>query len=202
MTSAGPVRGWARLLRVAALGTSSLLLAGVAHVAGGGHLPGLGLGLLLIAVTGALAVVLTARRCRLPLLLLVLGVEQIVLHTLFEASRPMDCAAAAIMPAVHEPAMLCRPVAAVATGDHSLSLVMLVAHVLATAVTAWLLSRGEAALWRLADSVVRAALPRTTPWPAAPPQAPALSPLRTLVALVHRDDAPPRGPPAIGLALG
>jgi hypothetical protein len=179
-----------------------LLLAGLAHVAGGGRLPGVGLSLLLTAGTGAVAVVLTVRRCRLPLLLAVLGVEQLVLHLLLDASSSMDCATAAAMPAVHDGAMLCQPGVAAAAADHPVSLVMLGAHVLATALTAWLLSRGEAALWRLAERVVRAALPAMTPPPAPARPAPAVPQRTALVAWMHGGDAAPRAPPWVGLAVG
>ena len=40
-------------------------------------------------------------------------------------------------------------------------------HVLATVVTAWMLARGEALLWQLADQIVRASLPPAALWPAA-----------------------------------
>jgi hypothetical protein len=195
-----PTTGWARLLRASAFGTASLLLAGLAHLVGGGELPDPGLGLLLIAATGMVAVVVTARRCRLPMLLTVLGAEQLLLHALLDSSEPV---AACAQPAVHG-GMVCLPVtgpAAVAVG-HSLSLVMFSAHVLATVLTAWLLARGEAALWRLADRVVRAATAAVTSWPAAAPRVLVVSPLRSMTARVLRDDAPPRGPPARCSALG
>jgi hypothetical protein len=181
-------------------GTASLLLAGLAHLVGGGQLPDPGLGLLLVAATGMVAVVVTARRCRLPMLLTVLGAEQLLLHALLDSSEPVVACAE---PTLHG-GMVCLPVtgpAAVAVG-HPLSLVMLGAHVLATVLTAWLLARGEAALWRLADRVVRAATAAVTSGPAAAPRVLVVSPLRSMTARVLRDDAPPRGPPARCAALG
>jgi hypothetical protein len=195
-----PTTGWARLLRASVFGTASLLLAGLAHLLGGGEVPDPGLGLLLIAATGMVAVVVTARRCRLPMLLTVLGVEQLVLHALLDASDPVVACAE---PALHG-GMVCLPVtgaAAVAVG-HPLSLVMFGAHVLATALLAWLLARGEAALWRLADRVVRAATAAVTPWPSAAPRVRAVRPLRSLTVGVLGEDAPPRGPPAGCAAVG
>jgi hypothetical protein len=197
-----PTAGWARLLRATAFGTASLLLAGLAHLLGGGRLPDLGLGLLLTAATGMVAVVVTARRCRLPLLLTVLTAEQLILHLLFAADGVRSCAATSTMPALHNNAVICGSEAAAQTLAHPLTLLMLAAHLLATALTAWLLARGEKALWRLADRVVRAALPTLASWPAAAPRELALTPLRALTAAVHRDDAPTRGPPRVCPAVG
>jgi hypothetical protein len=190
-----PTTGCTRVLRVTAFGAASLLLAGLAHILGGGRLPDLGLGLLLTAATGMVAVVLTARRCRLPLLLTVLGAEQLILHALFTDADPVPCATSAI-PALHGGATCLPPAeAAVAAASHPLPLLMLAAHLLATVATAWLLARGEAALWRLADRVVRAATAAVTPSPSSAPAVLSVSPLRTLTARVLRDDAAPRGPP-------
>src|SRR3954454_10511944 len=113
-----PTTGWTRLLRAGAFGTASLLLAGLAHVLGGGGLPDLGLGLLLVAATGTVAVVLTARRCRLPLLLTTLGAEQLTLHALLTDDGSLSCAA---MPAVHGGAMACAPLAAAAPHGSTVS---------------------------------------------------------------------------------
>jgi hypothetical protein len=128
------------------------------------------------------------------MLLAVLGAEQLILHALLDSSGPVVACAE---PALHG-GMVCLPVtgpAAVAVG-HPLSLVMLAAHVLATVLIAWLLARGEAALWRLADRVLRAATAAVTPWPSAAPRLLAVSPLRSMTTRVLREDAPPRGPPA------
>lgn len=194
-----PTTGWTRLLRAGVFGTASLLLAGLAHVLGGGGRPDLGLGLLLVAATGTVAVVLTARRCGLPLLLPTLGAEQLTLHALLTDGGSMSCAA---MPAVHGGAMACAPVAAAAPHGSTVSTwLMFGSHALATVVTAWLLARGEAAVWRLAERLVRAALPTVTRWPSlaltgtgGPLPAPVVSP--------HRADPPPRGPPACLPAVG
>jgi hypothetical protein len=160
------------------------------------------MGLLLTAATGMVAVVVTARRCRLPLLLTVLGAEQLILHLLFGADGPTSCAATSTMPALHNSAVICGSEAAAQTLAHPLSLLMLAGHLLATALTAWLLARGETALWRLAERVVRAAVAAVTPWPGATPRDLALTPLRMLTAGGVRDDAPPRGPPTPRPAVG
>jgi hypothetical protein len=194
--SPGPTKGWTRLLRASVLGTASLLLAGLGHLAGGGETPDLGLGLLIVAATGMVAVVVTARRCGLPLLLTVLGAEQLVLHALFTGADPAGCASPAA--SMLHGAAICLPGgdAVRNAASHPLPLLMLAAHLLATVLTAWLLARGEAALWRLADEVVRAATAAVTPWPAAGPRVLAVGSLGTMTARVFRDEVPPRGPPA------
>ena len=196
-----PTAGWARLVRVAAFGGTSLLLASLAHLVGGGQLPGAGLLLVLAVVTGAVAAVVTARRCRLPLLLTVLTVEQVGLHTLFTAG-PLDCPAApavltAAMPAGHTGSLICTP-GLDATAGHPDPLLMWAGHLLATALTGWLLARGEAVLWRLAERVVRAAHPPRTSWPALAPRPRAFPLLLRLPAPPPEGDAAPRGPPALG----
>lgn len=197
-----PTAGWPRLLRVIAFGGSSLLLAGLAHLMGGGQLPGAALLLVLGAVTGAVAAVVTARRCRLPLLLAVLTVEQVALHTLFTAAGPPGCPASAGMPAAHDGSLTCTPAlsSSAAPDSDPHTLLMLAGHLLATALTAWVLARGEAALWRLAERVVRAAEPLHTPWPAVAPRLRALPLLLCLPAGTRPDDAAPRGPPVLSAA--
>ncbi len=198
-----PTVGWARLLRVVAFGGSSLLLAGLTHLMGGGRLPGAALLLVLGAVTGAVAAVVTARRCRLPLLLAVLAVEQVALHTLFTAAGTPGCPAAAAMPAAHGGSLACTPAlssSAVPDADPH-ALLMLAGHLLATALTAWVLARGEAALWRLAERVVRAAEPLHTPWPAVASRLRALPLLVCLPAAPRPDDAAPRGPPVLSATI-
>ena len=197
-----PTAGWTRLLRIAVFAVASLLIAGLAHLAGGGRPPSAGLGLVLAALTGTVAAAVTARRCRLPLLAVVLSAEQVVLHLLFAASGPMDCASAAAMPVSHLGVLSCPDGAATATA-HSESLLMLGAHTFATALTTWLLARGEAALWRLADRVVRAALPLLAArWPARAPRVRVLPPLPAARAASPHQPAAPRGPPAGCTATG
>jgi hypothetical protein len=79
---------------------------------------------------------------------------------------------------------------------------MLSGHLVATALTAWLLARGEAALWRLAEQAVRASEATVTSWPTESRRVPVVAPLRALIAGVPEDDAPPRGPPRSCAAAG
>ncbi|MGI8458431.1 MAG: hypothetical protein ACR2LI_10010 [Propionibacteriaceae bacterium] len=75
--SAAPWQGFLRGVRVVVLGGVSMLLASGAHLPGGGQLSSAGVVVVSGFVLGLVAAVVTARRCRLPVLLLVLGVEQV-----------------------------------------------------------------------------------------------------------------------------
>jgi len=154
----GPLTGGMRLLRAGVLGTATLLLATGAHLLGGGELPGPGTLAVATFLVGLLAVTVTARRVRLRLLLPLLGVEQGLLHVVLDATTsPTTCSPAAGH-ALHAAgaALTCapgQPMAMSAPAGWSMAL----AHLLATAVTAWVLTRGEATLWALAERVVGAA---------------------------------------------
>ena len=152
------------------LGGTSLLLATGAHVLGGGALPGVGVLLVAGMLLGLLAAVLTARRVRLPALLTLLGVQQLALHELFGlAAAAPTCTPTAYAYAAHaghgghlggaDP--LVPGCAAAASGMAAMpetpAWVMTAAHVLAVLVTAWVLARGEAWLWRTVARVVAAA---------------------------------------------
>jgi hypothetical protein len=192
-----PTQGAVRGVRAVVLGGASMLLAGTAHVVGDGDLPGLGVLTVLALFVGLVAAALTRRRCRLPLLLLVLGVEQLGLHLLLDTGAATACLPAA-MPG-HEgppgcPSGLALPAAA--ADDHALGWPMLTAHVLATLLTAWLLACGEAVLWRVVDRVGRAAATLAAHWPASAPRprpCPVLVPVGTCDAW---EATAPRGPPA------
>lgn len=195
-----PVRGAARLLRVGALGGGSLLLATLAHVAGGGQLPA---GWLL-AVTGLLlglvAVTLTARRCRFGLLLVALTAQQLALHLLFDAaSQVVPGCRSLVMPTDHSWPGVVQD-CGMATGMHPTlpGWAMWAAHLLATALTAVLLARGESWWWRAADRVVAvaSAAPGSRPT-VRPARVSAVSPF-TRPALRLGGTASPRGPPLCG----
>ncbi len=190
-----PTRGWARLLRVGALGASSMLLAGSAHVAGGGALPSLGILAVLSLLVGLTAVTLTAWRCRLPLLLGVLGVEQLALHYVFTTAAAAGSTCGP-MPAGHHGAPVCWSGSAEMVAMSSPGWLMWLAHVVAVGGTAWLLARGEAWLWRVTDQIIDATTAKPSPWPSAGRPAPAAR--RPLPALLNLAYAPaaPRGPPA------
>lgn len=199
-----PTRGGLRLLRAAALGGSSLALAGGAHLAGGGRLPGPAtLGALALLV-GTVAVALTGRRCRGPLLIGVLGIEQFALHiVLSAAAAPVRWAdpGGAVHSALGHSALghsaldhLTLPAAA----QSGAAATMLVAHLLATVATAWLLARGEAWFWRVASQAMR--ILRAGPghgWRPRRDVAPEFGLADVVVAYLGGDGAP-RGPPAAG----
>lgn len=191
--SADPTAGWARIVRVAVLGSASLVLAALAHLLGGGALPSLASSLPLLLFAGTVAALVTARRCRLPVLLPILGAGQVLLHLLFEASSRASGAGASTVSAAHTGHELCP--AGLAAAAQPPSWLMLAGHVLATALTAWVLARGEAALWRLADLFIRAARPQLTARPASLPGFRVLETPRLLKPFWRSDDAAPRGPP-------
>ncbi len=190
---ADPTGGWVRIVRVTVLSGASLVLAALAHLLGGGALPSPALSLPLLLITGTIAALVTARRCRLPVLLPVLGAGQLILHLLLEASSRTPGAAAGSVTTPHTGHALCP--AGLAAAVHAPSWLMLAGHLLATALTAWVLARGEAALWRLADRFVRAARPQLTAWPASLPSLRVLETQPLLTPSWRSDDAAPRGPP-------
>lgn len=202
-----PGRGSARLSRVALLAGAPLLLAAGAHLVGGGDLPPVGV---LIAAVALLLVstLASADRCRLAVLVPLLGAEQVLLHLMFSAA---DAAA------------MCLPAGAVAAGHaghlghgaaltlgagssgglavcaeaHAMSVgwTMLAAHAGATLVVAWVLARGEAWWWRTVETLVRVVAARPT---RRRPRTLAI--LARLVLRAGRlvlDAASPRGPPLL-----
>ena len=193
-----PLRGARRVLRSAVLGAASLALAVGAHVAGGGTAPGAGLLLLTAVLVGLVALTATARRVRLTWLAPLLGLEQALLHALFQAAGSTGVVCTAATSAGHvghhaDAALACIP----AGGSATMAMPdwpMLLAHLLATLATAWVLVRGESALWSLAERVVRAASarPRVLRLPRAVVEVRAARPRP------HRrprGTAAPRGPP-------
>ena len=189
-----PLVGGARLLRVGVLGGSGLLLATLAHTIGGGRLPGPAVLLVTGFLVGLVALVATARRVRFPVLLGGLALEQVLLHLVLDAAAASaGCTPVAMVH--HAMTQLgCGPGHAMGpSGGWS----MLVAHALATLVTAWLLARGEAWWWRAADAVARAA--GTVPTSSRTPRRPrTATPVPYRQVLLRRTDpAAPRGPPLV-----
>ena len=195
-----PLRGRWRLLRIAALGGASMLLATGAHLGGGGRAPSLGLLFVTAFLVGLTAVTVTTRRLRFGTLLAVLGVEQLLLHELFGAAAmtPTGCT-----PALGDHA---AAMARCAIGPHApvgfagTDWGMLLAHVAATLATAWVLARGEQWLWRLCERAVRAATCAPTPrvrrgLPPRPLPGPTLRLDR------RHPPAAPRGPPLAWVRL-
>ena len=210
-----PSRGPVRLVRAGILGAVAFLLAAGAHLAGGGGLPGLPVLVFLALMTAPILLWVTARRCRLPRVLTALGVEQVLLHAAFSVTTgAAACGDAARVTATghHTVAMTvvpCHLVGPSGAGPmpagglssgvmaHAMgSWPMLVAHVVATLLTAVVLARGEAALWALADRVVPRSVPFVAPLRVeahlVAPGAAVLGPVLSWWA----DGSSPRGPPA------
>ena len=191
-----PLDGLGRALRVALLGGGSLLLATAAHLSGGGALPGPGVLAVAAFVLGLVSVVLTARRVRLPVLVVALVPQQVLLHVLF------DTAGAALGPGSCTPAqaahhamtvLTCMPSDAMGPMDYAWP--MFTGHAVATLGTAWLLARGEAWCWRLVDRVARATYVSPTPRPGRHRPRPATAAVvRALLLRPHRPRLS-RGPP-------
>jgi len=200
--SASPARGGTRAARVGLLGATSMTLATAAHAVGGGPVPPAGVLLVSGLLVGLVAVTVTARRCRFGVLAALLAAEQVMLHWLFAAAAAMTgCHGVPHATAHHGgtlEAMGCAPAPADGMGGVALGTAapaMWLAHAAAVLVTAWLLARGEAWLWRMADLVVEAA----TATPSEPP-ARRLAERHPAVRVFDLPMAPvspaaPRGPP-------
>lgn len=193
-----PTTGRSRLLRGTVLGLASMMLACGAHLWAGGNLPDVAVLAVLCAIVGSAAVVLTGRRCNFAVLLAVLAVEQPLLHyALTETTR---CVAPTTLAGSHAGAggLVCHPAAGltaeVAASGPATHASMLAAHIIATLLTAWMLAKGEAVLWRLADRVIGAAHRPAGSWPQSRNSLTASRP-SWLVLPAFGDDRSPRGPP-------
>jgi hypothetical protein len=184
-----------RLPRTAVLSAVVLLLASLAHAAGGGELPASGD--LLLASGPLLLASWFATRRRLapaPLVGFVVG-AQWLLHGAFGA---LAHGAGAVPHAQHAVA---TDVVATAQVTHSLSTSMVAAHTVAAVLVALWLGAGERLLWMLVESLVlrplallRAAVSPLSVRELLPCCAPRLDPVvgRVLAANVSW-----RGPPAV-----
>lgn len=200
-----PTTGALRLVRALVLGAVAMTLGAGAHTIGGGALPGLPVLMLLSIPVGLLTVAVTARRVSRPALVGVLGLVQAGLHVALGQMAPMGhCApvAAASGHAGHQPGSLagaCTGVAESAAMPMSLSGSMVLAHVVATLLTALILSRGEALLWR----VIRAIAARVPAAPAALPRrvrATIAGSVLRMRGRVAAGSARPRAPPLTACA--
>jgi hypothetical protein len=148
--------GAARALRVGLLGGGSLLLATAAHLAGGGSLPAPGVLAVAGFVLGLVALLLTRRRVRLPVLVGALVPQQVALHVLFDTAAAAVGGCTAGQAAHHAMSVLtCMP--AHGMGPMGYAWPMFAGHVVATLGTAVLLARGEEWCWALASRTSRAA---------------------------------------------
>lgn len=183
-----PHTGPLRALRASAVVGAVLVPTTAAHAAGGGALNPVGVGVL-AALVWPLALFLTRRQVSGRLLVPVLALTQSLAHVLLALvghrgpGRPclvptghlhtaaLSCSAGS--PAGSEPPNLLSSVTTAWVGAGTS---MMAAHVGALLVTSLLLARGEALLWRVAETLVALVLrPRVAPvWRAtrrvAPPR--------------------------------
>jgi hypothetical protein len=188
---AGPLAGRLRLARVGVLGLSAYGLALGAHVAAGGAAPGWPVSVMLATLLGVLGVAFTARRRGIGTLLAVLVATQAVLHGLFSLLEAPAAGCSMLTTGHHTVTAVCG-----SAGSWAMllpSVPMLLAHLLATVATAWLLARGEAWLWRTLRRVLNAGSPRR---PASVPRVPAPGPEPEPGLTVRLWADAPRGPPS------
>jgi hypothetical protein len=168
--------GAGRAARGAVSGTACVALSLSWHVAGGAPVPGLGAVLLSVVVAAAVCTWWADRRRGPVALVLLTAALQAGLHVLFGAV------------AGHGAGLVPGPA-------------MTAAHVLAAVGVAWLLARGEDAVWELCGALTHAWAPRR-PAPLVPADTDApvrwwpgadLAPRRVLFAR----SLPRRGPPAL-----
>ena len=160
-------------------------LALLAHVTAGGARPGWPVTLMLTLLLGVTGLALTHRRRRFGSLLAPLLAAQVGLHwvlSMTDVATPTGRLAAGcdgLLVTGHQHSGCSASAASTAAADlatatmggagpaplpmATLSPLMVVAHLLATVATAWLLARGEAWLWRAMDWLVPALVRRRRP---------------------------------------
>lgn len=205
--SADPMgqHGFLRLARSVTVTTTVFSLAAGGHILADGTLPAGPILLALFALVLLPVTWLAGRQLSFTSLLAVLGVGQFILHHAFTAlSRTAACTSAAAggvrahhagMPGMHCASVEPAPVAMhVLNGNASPA--MLAAHMGAVAVTAWLLWKGEVALWQLL-AWLRPLVPGLVPVPVLPRSPRSLIRASVFVPVLWRTlrvDSP-RGPP-------
>ena len=173
-----PRAGSRRLLRATAFGMPCYALALLAHVTAGGAWPGWPVTLMLTLLLGVTGLALTHRRRRFGSLLTPLLAAQAGLHwvlSMTDLTTPTGRLAPGcvdVLVSAHQHGGCSASTAAGAVTDLATATIggtgstpaamvmpsplMVVAHLLATVATAWLLARGEAWLWRAVDWLVPA----------------------------------------------
>lgn len=211
-----PDGGRLRLLRAGTLAVVMLALAALAHLLGAGALPGPGVLAVLLGLVLATCLTASARRLGAGSIGAILGGGQLALHGAFTVlgttgADPASLGhvvgsghhavlvthAAQVAGDTHLTATHAWPAHAAAGGHGHLSLTMLLAHVLATVVTAAVLARGERALWLLASwlaPVIRLLLDRPAHWARPAAISVAVPRLRSAELVLA---APRRGPPLV-----
>ncbi|OFI38589.1 hypothetical protein BIU82_04525 [Arthrobacter sp. SW1] len=152
MTAAKPVPFHAA--RSIALALTVFSLAAGAHVIAGGALPVAPILLALLALTALTTTLATRFKLAFPWVAALLGGGQLLLHETFTMLGPVSAAGAVEAPHVHHPSMPMPAVENLAdhahTVDGAFGWAMLAGHVVASATSALLFAKGEAALWQLA----------------------------------------------------
>lgn len=151
------LRGSLRLFRAVLITGMAMSLATAGHVLGGGALPGPGATAVLATLLVPPMAWLAGRQLSLLALLGVLGAAQFILHTAFTSLSPgAICPPSwAGQPPHHgrAPGAGCAGTDSAAlsihTGDGAAAADMTAGHLLALVSTAWLLHKGEQALWQL-----------------------------------------------------
>ncbi len=193
-----PDRGRLRLLRAGTLAVVMISVAALAHVLGGGALPGGGVLAVLLGLVLVTCLVASGRRLEGLSIGAILGGGQLALHEAFALLGTTGADAASLGHVVgsgHHAVLVTH--AGQAGSGHHLSLSMLLAHALATVVTAAVLARGERALWLLAGwlaPVIRLLLERPAHWPRPAAITVAVPRLRSAELVLA---APRRGPPLV-----
>ncbi|HEY8699456.1 MAG TPA: hypothetical protein VIM08_00630 [Arthrobacter sp.] len=140
-----------RFSRAAAVTAAVFALAAGAHVLSGGSLPGPAISAGLLALVLAPVMILTGIKITAPVMALLLGAGQFVLHEAFDALSVSAESSAVSAGHLHSTMPALSPAASLmpahAAGGDALTLIL---HAAATVATALLLARGEAALWALA----------------------------------------------------
>ncbi|ADX75161.1 hypothetical protein Asphe3_40950 (plasmid) [Pseudarthrobacter phenanthrenivorans Sphe3] len=144
--------GVLRLVRPLLVAGTVWLFAAGAHVLGGGTLPAAEISVALFALVLAAVTLVLGRQWSLGRIAGVVGVGQVLLHEAFSfLSRQTSCGTSPHgggHHAVQAGACLAQAPEPLLHADTGLS--MSLAHLLAAAATAIMLSRAEAALWRVA----------------------------------------------------
>ncbi len=197
------VRGALQIGRGLVMGLAIVAIAGAFHAAAGGpvHLSS-PLVLLMVVLSFAIAVLLSAREWTLPRLIVVLGIAQVLIHLGLqfapEHSVAPDAASSVDMAGMDMAGMATSP-STPPDGSWTDGLGMLLAHALAVLVTALVLRRGETWLLGLVAALTRT-LHGPRPWmlrpiPAAPVVATVASAPSAERSLLFTTCLARRGPP-------
>lgn len=203
-----PHHGPLRLFRSLVFTGAIVGLAAGGHLLGGGTLPAPMITLALTALLLVPVTWLSKRELSFPALLGLLGVGQAVLHeALSTLSVSAVCQAPATGRGSHHAgtsSLHCLPANPVELSAHTGTgidpLAMLTGHALAVLATAWLLRRGEAALWQLLAWLrPLAVLPRPAVIPVAGPRTFAHDPVLIPAPRRNLRRHSLRGPPSASL---